>query len=132
MSVSGVTLIGQKELLARLSVYNEKMTKEVARALKDSGDEIVRVALPLTPLDTGELRARSFNDGPLEFNGSYHQVVGYERHDRNYVDQYAVKVHEDLTARHSVGQAKYLEEAVNITAPKIGKYLAAKLGGVKP
>lgn len=132
MSVSGVTLVGQKELLARLSVYNEKMTKEVARALKDSGDEIIRIALPLTPVDTSELRSRSFSEGPLMSGGVHHHVVGYERHDKNYVDQYAVPVHEDLTVRHPVGQAKYLEEAVNRTAPKIGKYLAAKLGGVKP
>ena len=131
--VRGVVLVGQKELLARLAVYNEKMTKEVARALKDSGDEIIRVALPLTPIDTSELRSRSFSEGPLMVGGVHMHVVGYEKHDKNYVDQYAVAVHETQKQYRAPGtQWKYLEEAVNRTAPGIGKYLATKLGAVQP
>jgi hypothetical protein len=53
--------------------------------------------------------------------------VGYEKHDRQFLDQYAVKVHEDLAARHKVGQAKYLEAGLQETAGYLGKYIQKEM-----
>ena len=120
-------LIGEKELLAHLQIEVKKITERSAAALAKAGGEIIRVTTPKVPVDTGELRSRSFNEGPLLGVETYFQVVGYEKHDRQFLDQYAVKVHEDLTARHKVGQAKYLEAGLQETAGYLGKYIQKEM-----
>lgn len=127
--VRGITLIGDDILISKLQVTEKKMTHKVAKALQKAGGEIIRVALPKTPLKTGELRKRSFNEGPLLKNEIYSQVVGYEKFADNWDknNAYAVAVHENLEARHPVGEAKFLEKAVNETSQKLGKYLAKQV-----
>lgn len=125
----GVMLIGDDILISKLRATEKEMNHKVARAMQKAGGEIIRVAIPKTPLKTGELRKRSFNEGPLEKDGIYSQVVGYEKFadlwDKD--NPYAVAVHENLEAKHRVGEAKYLEKAVNETAPKLEKYLAKQV-----
>ncbi len=120
-------LVGEKELLARLQIEANKITKKSATALAKAGGEIIRVTTPKVPIDTGELRSRSFNEGPLLSGETYFQIVGYEKSDRQFVDQYAVKVHEDLAARHKVGQAKYLEAGLQETAGYLAKYIQKEM-----
>jgi hypothetical protein len=120
-------LIGEKELLAHLQIEAKKITEKSAAALAKAGGEIIRVTTPKVPIDTSELRSRSFNEGPLLGGETYFQIVGYEKHDRQFLDQYAVKVHEDLTARHKVGQAKYLEAGLQETAGYLGKYIQKEM-----
>jgi hypothetical protein len=129
MAVSGTMLIGQEKLAARLSVLDKEMNHRTAEALRKAGGEIIRVAIPKTPLATGELRARSFNEGPLQDGDKHTQVVGYEKFSGNW-DQdnaYAVSVHENLEAHHSVGEAKFLEHAVQETESYLLKYLAKEM-----
>ncbi|MDD3960070.1 MAG: hypothetical protein PHF65_07765 [Oscillospiraceae bacterium] len=119
-------IIGDDILMANLRVQQDKMNHQVAKALQKAGGEIIRVAIPKTPLKTGELRKRSFNEGPLLKDEVYSQVVGYEKFGADWESggkAYAVEVHEDLEARHKIGGAKFLERAVDETAPKLGKYL---------
>ena len=52
-----------------------------------------------TPKDTGHLR----NTAYTEAQGNKAQV--------GYSAEYAVKVHEDLNAKHKIGEAKFLENA---------------------
>ena len=40
---------------------------------------------------------------------------------------YAIYVHEDLEAHHSVGQAKFIESVLNESAPHMAERLAARL-----
>ena len=128
----GLLLQGADALAGNLEIYHDAMNEEIAKALKKAGDEIIRVALPLTPLDTGELRSRSFNEGPLRVGDTDIQVIGYENKRRTWADEYAVQVHENMQARYRVGQAKFLEEAATITAPRLAKFLGDKLKSVKP
>lgn len=119
-------IVGDDILMANLRVQKDKMNHRVAKALQKAGGEIIRVAIPKTPLKTGELRKRSFNEGPLLKDEVYSQVVGYEKFSADWErggKAYAVEVHEDLEARHKIGGAKFLERAVDETAPKLGKYL---------
>jgi len=125
--VNPTILIGEKELLAHLQIEAKKITKKSAAALAKAGGEIIRVTTPKVPVDTGELRSRSFNEGPLLSGETYFQIVGYEKSDRQFVDQYAVKVHEDLAARHKVGQAKYLEAGLQETAGYLAKYIQKEM-----
>ena len=41
-----------------------------------------------------------------------------------YTQNYAIYVHEDLTAHHTVGQAKYLEQPARQLGPTLGKMIA--------
>lgn len=128
-AVKGSMLIGDDILMARMQVVEEKMNHNVARALQKAGGEIIRVAIPKTPIKTGELRKRSFNEGPLRKKEVYTQVIGYEKFadlwDKK--NAYAVAVHEDLEANHPVGGAKFLENAVIETAPRLDRFLAKQV-----
>lgn len=57
------------------------------------------------PVDTGALRASGFVDTPVQTAMGGSVTLGYGGPSAPY----AVIVHEDLTKRHPVGQAKYLE-----------------------
>jgi len=129
MAVSGTMLIGQEKLAARLQVLDKEMTQKTADALQKAGGEIIRVAIPKTPIATGELRARSFNEGPLQEGDKHVQVVGFEKHAGNWDkdNAYAVPVHENLEAHHNVGEAKFLEHAVQETESKLLSYLAKEM-----
>ena len=62
------------------------------------------------------------------------QVVGYEKFGATWEKgkAYAVPVHERLGVRHPVGEAKFLENAVNHLSGEYAKYLQKLLGQVKP
>jgi hypothetical protein len=42
-------------------------------------------------------------------------------------DDYTLKVHEDLEARHTVGKAKFLEDPVNAAIPTLGDKIAERV-----
>jgi hypothetical protein len=81
--------------------------------------EIEAESVKLTPIDTGELRSRSYIHGPLydSKNQQYTMVVGYEK-DTPAENSYAVQVHEYVEVHHDVGQAKFLETAFETKQPE--------------
>ena len=113
--------------MAKLQVYEKQMTDKVAEALQKAGGEITRVSVKKTPLATGEQRSRSFNEGPLkEGKDVYVQVVGNEKFGDSWEREgnaYAVPLHENLAAQHSVGEAKFLEHALQETEHELLGYL---------
>ena len=128
--VRGSMIIGDAILMANLQVEKSKMNHRVAKALQKAGGEIIRVSVQNTPLKTGELRKRSFNEGPLLKGDTYTQVVGYEKYGADWEKggtAYAVPVHENLESFHPVGEAKFLEKAIDQTASKLGKYLQKEI-----
>ena len=129
MAVSGTMLIGQEKLAARLQVLDKEMTQKTADALQKAGGEIIRVAIPKTPIATGELRARSFNEGPLQEGDKHVQVVGFEKHAGNWDkdNAYAVPVHENKEANHPVGESQFLLHGVQETESYLLKYLAKEM-----
>lgn len=129
MAVSGMVLIGQEKLAARLSVLDKEMNHRTAEALRKAGGEIIRVTIPKTPLATGELRARSFNEGPLQEGDKHVQVVGFEKHAGNWDkdNAYAVPVHENKEAHHDVGEAQFLLHGLQETESYLLKHLAKEM-----
>lgn len=63
-------------------------------------------ALPLTPIETGNLRGSWFSH-PLQQGDNIGVELGYGEG-----ASYAVYVHERTELHHDVGQAKFLEEAL--------------------
>jgi hypothetical protein len=82
-----------------------------------------------TPVDTGALRA----SGRVTLIGAVGPKFIVEL---GYHTNYAAAVHEDLTAAHPVGKAKFLEDPVKAGVKamerRIGLAIAASLKGSKP
>lgn len=89
----------------------ERLAKADKQALRagmwKAGRLLLRYSKPLVPVDTGNLKA----SGRVKvLNNSDKQpelIVSYNT-------RYAVQVHEDLSAYHAVGQAKFLEEPARV------------------
>lgn len=131
---STLTIEGDTRLAANLKMYSKDMTEKVAKAMMDFGGEIMRQSIELAPIDTGELRARAFVEGPLlsKDGSEYLVVVGYEKHNaptgtvepKSRGNFYAVPVHERLNVNHPTGQAKFLEQPYKEMADGYLKYMA--------
>ena len=108
-----VEVKGDVQLREALNLLGKNATPSLGMALYVKGEQIMAKAKELTPVDTGNLRASGHvtlpRIGPhkaeveLGFGGSAGATVGGK-----YVG-YALYVHENLSAKHKVGQAKFLE-----------------------
>lgn len=126
-------VLNDNAIIASLSVAADKMTDRCADALRKAGGKLETESIKRTPVDTGELRSRAFNEGPLKDGDTYVQVVGYEKHIDNHENRYAVPVHEETSVHHRVGEAKFLENAVKAFESEFAAYIASivKKGGFK-
>ena len=102
--------------------------REAQRIMARSRDEFV-------PVDLGVLKSTGRVAEPEDVAGAVVVVMGYggpagpglrTRDGKEWVG-YAVVVHEDLTARHEVGQAKYLERPALEAMGGMGARLAADM-----
>ena len=127
------TVDGIDKLIGNLEVAKENMSKTIAKAMFDFAGDVISDSVKLTPIVTGELRARSFVEGPiLEEDGkNYVVVLGYEKYGDTFPkisgaspDLYAVPVHERTYAHHETGQAKFLELAIDMRMPEYLRYMA--------
>jgi len=112
---------GLDRLLADLRDYPEQAARAVAAALFREAEETVTDAKRLTPVDEGVLRSSGHVRPPVYSADGVDVEAGFggpagagNRGETNPEDVgYALIVHEDLTAHHAVGQAKYLEAPLN-------------------
>lgn len=79
-------------------------SKQAQAKVVDAAEKIMTKAKQLTPVDTGALRSSGLvtakgKGAELSFGGA--------------ASSYAIYVHENLRAAHPVGQAKFLETALN-------------------
>jgi hypothetical protein len=106
-AVFSIRLKGLPELLAKyvaLAVA-DPWTKAAARVLYRRGTRVLEVAQRLAPVDTGALRSSGFVELPDVRGGGVKVVIGFG----GAAAPYALIVHEDLSSRHTTGQAKFLE-----------------------
>ena len=96
-------------------------TKDIVRALDLSAESIITEAKLRTPVDHGLLKA------------SYSKDIDDHNSDKNIKvtisnnQEYAVYVHENLEAFHKVGEAKFLENAVNEKKQSVKKRLSSAI-----
>ncbi|MBE6506420.1 MAG: hypothetical protein E7Z72_00640 [Methanocorpusculum parvum] len=128
------TITGDDRLVAMLERSMKDMTETAAKAMMKFAGEIMGRSVDLAPIVTGELRSRSFIEGPL-INASgtgYIAVIGYEKHGVSSGGKnpnakgnfYAVPVHERLDVRHPKGQAKFLEQPYKAASGEYLEYIA--------
>ena len=119
---TGMYIANVEALTAKLDNYTDDMLDKVVKGLKECGGELSAEAVKLTPVDVGEMRARSFvSDVYVNAEGNLEIAVGFEKHgaETGTVNPkskgvlYAVPLHERTNVRHKVGQAKFLETARN-------------------
>ena len=133
-TTSTTALIGDEILIANLSVLEKDMNKKVAKAMKDFGDEVARVSVKRTPVDSEELRSRVFVEGPLLKGGEYFVIVGYEKHTDTFEVEYAVPVHECIYStrgkliKHKPGTgAKFLERTIDEKEGEYQKFMQKEI-----
>jgi hypothetical protein len=98
------TVEGLDEVLSNLNREVARIEGASMTGLLEAGFLVQRASQKLVPIDTGNLRASAYTRKAQ--GGELAVEVGYEA-------AYAVYVHEILDAAHTVGQAKFLEAAVN-------------------
>lgn len=88
-----------------------RIQQAALRGLRDSGEHILQLSRDRVPIDTGVLE----RSGMVTDNDADTVAVSYDT-------PYAVRVHEDMTARHVAGrEAKYLETATGEAVPVVGQ-----------
>lgn len=101
-----ITWVGQRALLLRLALAKELATAKLAKALYSEGQRILADAIPLTPIDTGSLRASGHVKPPEVAGDTVVVQIGFG----GAAAPYAVYVHERLDLSHAAPtQAKFLE-----------------------
>lgn len=103
--------------------------------LVEEAEEIMELSKSLCPRDTGALVNSAFVEVTKARKSSPEVTFGYSGKTFNekrgvYSSTYAVIVHEDLDARHSRGEAKFLEKAVNQYAKKYHASLSRKMAWI--
>jgi Flp pilus assembly protein CpaB len=93
---------GVQKLVRQLQAYPIEKTHAVARGLLKAGLKLQATSQKLVSVDTGALKASAFTEPSMEPEGPK-VIVGYTQ-------RYAIYVHEMIHLKHTVGQAKYLEE----------------------
>lgn len=134
-----ITIQGTPALLAALRRHDGAAARRAASGalLEVAETRIMGPSKRLVPVDTGALRSSGHVQPPVEAGPVVTVTLGYggpagATVKGAYVG-YAIYVHENLTARHPVGQAKYLEQPLLEALPDlpaaIAAALAARFGG---
>jgi len=100
------------EVIRFLNERPAKARELFNKAIKKAILSVEREAKQRTPVRTGRLRASLISK-------QYQSVLEGEVSTDVY---YAIYVHENLRARHKIGEAKFLENAVKVLEPKINAY----------
>jgi hypothetical protein len=114
---------GVKNVQARLKKFRKSLVLQAGRALVEEAQVEQKESMKRTPVDTGALRAShetsDFTLGKDTIEVSI-KVGGASA-------PYAVAVHEDLSAFHKHGQAKFLESVIRESAPHMASRVSRRL-----
>ena len=108
-----VRMVGVDGMIRAINDISKGTPKAVMRSMEAKGAKrILKRTIPLTPKDTGALRA-SGAVYPVRAQGTrFSATVGFG----GPGVRYALIQHEEMSYRHPVGQAKYLETGVKLEA----------------
>lgn len=113
------------ETLQKLAKLDAQAMPALASALFEEAEKVMKVSKEQqVPVDTGNLKSTGQVQLPVISGSSVQVVMGYG----NSAVDYALVVHEDLTARHHSGQkAKYLEDPLNEALPQFDQNMSKAL-----
>lgn len=119
------TIVGGDKLRAALQKLAAAGPQILAGALYREAEAIMTEAKQRTPVKTGNLRASGQVHAPEITGTGVTVTLGFG----NAAVGYAVYVHENLTARHPVGEAKFLERPLLAAAEGMDARLATAISG---
>lgn len=112
-----------QEVRASLQQVIRDLPGIVGPALRAESEIEATEAKLRTPVNTGVLRNSIHVEGPYQRG----QRISCDIVAGGAAAEYAIIVHEDLEAHHTVGQAKYIESVINESAPHIAERLAVRI-----
>lgn len=130
-----VRITGMQELRRNLEKITAALISSPEDALKEMAETLIEKTDPDVPVRSGSLRDSHFV-GPVERHGSEYSIeCGYGRADvvnakGVATSAYAQKVHEDLTAIHPTGKAKYLEDQLKLMSEDANGIFTKHITGV--
>lgn len=137
-----IRLKGLEDIKRALKRFGARAERAAGKGLYAEGELIMGESKPLVPVDTGALRSTGHVQPPRREGRGVTVTMGYggpagtegvTAEGRGRYVGYAWKVHEDLAAHHTTGQAKYLEVPALRAAPtshlRVGAIMLADLQG---
>lgn len=121
MADEPVTVSGISGVSAGLRAFATMFSERAAVALNEIAEVTMTDAKDRTPVDTGRLMRSGFV--------SEYATASTLRATLAFGTDYAVYVHENLRARHTNGEAKFLEHAVQKAAATFEDDLAKGIAG---
>lgn len=115
-----ITVTGGREVEKSLQRILGRYPEAVAAALYQEGLALDAEAAKRMPVDTGRMRASRYTAPPEQTSSGPVVEVGVGV-------EYAIYVHERTEARHPVGEAKFLENALRERASGFAARLAARI-----
>ena len=127
---TGIQITGLSAFASSLNRVQTDALTLLKQGLTSAAEEVIAESVQITPVDTGELRARAFTDTPVVTEDTLEINLGYEKYGTAYPvtpsgssEEYAVLVHERVEIPHAVGQAKFLETALKSFEPEFLEFL---------
>src|SRR5512139_1523799 len=111
-------VVGLDRTLAALDAFGDGAAKELLGALYREAERILADSREEVPVDTGALRSSAHAE--RTHDGA---IAGYG----GTAIPYALRQHEELNYRHTVGKAKYLEDPYKRHASDMDDRIAAEL-----
>lgn len=104
-----------------LQMSERRWSSAFGAALYREGSRILRESLKQVPVDTGRLRSTGYVSPPIKkLLAGIVVEVGYGTH-------YAVRQHEDVSLRHRVGKAKYLQDPLYAASDGVTQRVVADM-----
>lgn len=135
MNGLSLELKGLDELEAKLNAMATQIPGEVGNALRAEAEIEMTEAKKRTPLRYGALRASGHVTGPVQEGDTQTVTLGFggpagigNQGETNQTEVgYAIFVHENLSALHPIGQAKFLESTILESIPYLAERIAARI-----
>ena len=99
-----------------LTQAREIAQQAAVKAVSQFGNHLIGDAAEIAPVLTGALKASGTAEEAKLEGDTVEQRIGFNT-------DYAAIVHENLSARHDQGEAKYLSKAMQQDAPKFGPFV---------
>lgn len=127
---------------AQCSVAISKLGNGSRKALMQACEDILEDSMAQVPIDTSTLMLSAYWEIRGHWKTGWDAVIGYGGNGDPInpktgkpASSYAVAVHEDLSAHHPIGKAKYLEDPVRAYAAKrfprtVFKYASESLADI--
>lgn len=118
-----IHVVGLERAFAAARAVGADLAHEMAGALYREGERIMNASKTEVPVDQGILRSTGHVSLPRVTDGAVVVEIGYG----GPAAPYALRQHEELGYRHTVGKAKYLEDPFRRAVLTMDRRMAADI-----